>query len=112
MNSPETVLFRKSNELFGLFHGAKAIRDEGRTIIVEGYTDVLCLHQFGIENAVATLGTATTPYHVRELFRTTDEIVFCFDGDRAGKIAAWRAMKSTLSMMYDGATCWICVFTR
>ncbi len=102
MNSPETVLFRKSNELFGLFHAAKAIRDEGRAIIVEGYTDVLCLHQFGIENAVATLGTATTPYHVRELFRTTDEIVFCFDGDRAGKIAAWRAMKSTLSMMYDG----------
>ncbi len=102
LNSPETVLFRKSNELFGLFHAAKAIKDEGKAIIVEGYTDVLSLHQSGIENAVATLGTATTSYHIRELFRATDEIVFCFDGDRPGKIAAWRAMKSALTMMYDG----------
>ena len=102
LNSPETVLFRKSNELFGLFHAAKAIKDEGKAIIVEGYTDVLSLHQSRIENAVATLGTATTSYHIRELFRATDEIVFCFDGDRPGKIAAWRAMKSALTMMYDG----------
>ena len=102
LNSPETLLFKKSNELFGLDMALPAIRKDNRVIIVEGYTDVVVLSQFGIENAVATLGTATTPFHIRALFRTAPEIVFCFDGDTAGRLAAWRAMQTMLPMIYDG----------
>ncbi|MDE0309644.1 MAG: DNA primase [Acidiferrobacterales bacterium] len=102
LNSPETMLFKKSNELFGLSAALPAIRKAGKVLIVEGYTDVVGLAQGGVEYAVATLGTATTPYHGRELFRTANELVFCFDGDRAGRKAAWRAMESVLPMMYDG----------
>ena len=102
LNSPETLVFKKSNELFGLHLALTPIRKAGKVLVVEGYTDVVGLAQGGVEYAVATLGTATTPYHVRELFRATNEIVFCFDGDNAGRTAAWRAMESVLPMLYDG----------
>ncbi len=102
LNSPETILFKKSNQLFGLHLALPAIKRAKKVIVVEGYTDVVVLSQHGVENVVATLGVATSGYHVRELFRTAEEIVFCFDGDDAGKIAAWRAMESTLPMLYDG----------
>ncbi len=102
LNSPETMLFKKSNELFGLSAALTPIRQAGKVLIVEGYTDVVGLTQGGVEYAVATLGTATTPYHARELFRAAKELVFCFDGDNAGRKAAWRAMESVLPMMYDG----------
>ena len=102
LNSPETILFKKSNELFGLSAALTPIRRAGKVLIVEGYTDVVGLAQGGVEYAVATLGTATTPYHARELFRAAKELVFCFDGDNAGRNAAWRAMESVLPMMYDG----------
>ena len=102
LNSPETLLFKKSNELFGLHEALTAIKQAGKVLVVEGYTDVVALSQSGVENVVATLGTATTPFHVRALFQTAPEIVFCFDGDAAGRTAAWRAMESALPMMYDG----------
>ena len=102
LNSPETLLFKKSNELFGLHEALTAIKQAGKVIVVEGYTDVVALSQNAVENIVATLGTATTPFHVRALFQTAPEIVFCFDGDAAGRTAAWRAMESALPMMYDG----------
>ena len=79
-----------------------AIKQAGKVLVVEGYTDVVALSQSGVENVVATLGTATTPFHVRALFQTAPEIVFCFDGDAAGRTAAWRAMESVLPMMYGG----------
>ena len=102
LNSPETLLFKKSNELFGLHEALTPIKQAGKVLVVEGYTDVVALSQSGVENVVATLGTATTPFHVRALFQTAPEIVFCFDGDAAGRTAAWRAMESALPMMYDG----------
>ena len=102
LNSPETPLFKKSNELFGMHLALTPIRKAGKVLIVEGYTDVVGLSQSGVEYSVATLGTATTPYHVRELFRTANELVFCFDGDDAGRTAAWRAMESVIPMLYDG----------
>ncbi len=102
LNSPETVLFKKGNELFGLHAALAPIKKAGKVIIVEGYTDVVGLAQNGVDYAVATLGTATTTYHVRELFRAAKELVFCFDGDTAGRTAAWRALESVLPMMHDG----------
>ena len=102
LNSPETLLFKKSNELFGLHEALTAIKQAGKVLVVEGYTDVVALFQSGVENVVATLGTATTPFHVRALFQTAPEIVFCFDGDAAGRTAAWRAMESVLPVMYGG----------
>ena len=102
LNSPETPLFHKSNELFGLNHALPAISSSKRVLVVEGYTDVLALSQYGIEYAVAALGVATTTYHIRELFRSTSQIVFCFDGDEAGRHAARRALEAVLPMMYDG----------
>jgi DNA primase len=91
LNSPETALFEKGRELYGLYQGRRAIRDAGRVLVVEGYMDVVALAQSGIGYAVATLGTATTPVHVQKLMRQTDDVVFCFDGDAAGRRAAWRA---------------------
>src|SRR4029078_6524945 len=79
LNSPETPLFSKGRELYGLFLGRNAIRDAGKVIVVEGYMDVVALAQHGVEYAVATLGTATTPTHMQKLFRLTDTVVFCFD---------------------------------
>lgn len=101
-NSPETPLFQKGHELYGLFLARRAIRDAGLALVVEGYMDVVALAQYGIEYAVAALGTATTPFHITKLMRQADEIVFCFDGDNAGRTAAWRAAMNALPALTDG----------
>ncbi|OLC65669.1 MAG: DNA primase [Betaproteobacteria bacterium 13_1_40CM_4_64_4] len=102
LNSPETPLFSKGRELYGLFQARQAIRAAGKVVVVEGYMDVVALAQHGVEYAVATLGTATTATHVQKLFRLTDTVVFCFDGDEAGRRAAWRALENTLAWLADG----------
>jgi DNA primase len=102
LNSPETPVFEKGRELYGLYQARRAIRDAGRVLVVEGYMDVVALAQSGVEYAVATLGTATTPLHVQKLTRQADEIVFCFDGDSAGRRAAWRALENSLALLVDG----------
>lgn len=101
LNSPETPLFRKGEELYGLPQARQAIRAEDGVIVVEGYMDVVALAQFGIGNAVAALGTATTPTHVRKLLRQADRVIFCFDGDAAGRKAAWRALEASLEALAD-----------
>jgi DNA primase len=101
LNSPETPLFSKGRELYGLFEGRDALRKENMAIVVEGYMDVVMLAEHGVENAVATLGTATTPDHVRKLSRLVDRIVFSFDGDGAGRKAAWRALEACLPQLSD-----------
>jgi DNA primase len=102
LNSPETPLFEKGHELYGLFQAQKAIRAGQRVLVVEGYMDVVALAQHGVDYAVATLGTATTPYHIQKLLRLSDQIVFCFDGDKAGQKAAWRALENALPYLQDG----------
>jgi DNA primase len=102
MNSPETPLFHKGRELYGLYEARQARVDFKRLLIVEGYMDVVRLHQAGITYAVATLGTATTQEHLNKIFRQTREVVFCFDGDRAGRQAAWRALENALPLAQDG----------
>ncbi|HLY96161.1 MAG TPA: toprim domain-containing protein, partial [Sideroxyarcus sp.] len=102
LNSPETTLFEKGHELYGLFQAQKAIRAHQRVIVVEGYMDVVALAQHGVEYAVATLGTATTPFHVQKLLRLCDQVVFCFDGDKPGQKAAWRALENALPHLQDG----------
>ncbi len=102
LNSPETPIFHKSNELYGLYQARQANRKLSRLLIVEGYMDVVALAQFGINYAVATLGTATTASHLQQLFRTTRELVLCFDGDRAGRDAALRAIEHGLPQMREG----------
>jgi len=102
LNSPETPVFEKGRELYGLYQARRAIRDAGRVVVVEGYMDVVALAQAGVEYAVATLGTATTPLHVQKLLRQADEIVFSFDGDNAGRRAAWRALENCLALLTDG----------
>lgn len=102
LNSPETVLFHKGRELYGLYEAKRALREINYFIVVEGYMDVLALVQHGLNNAVGTLGTATTADHLNKLLRYTKHIVFCFDGDRAGKEAAWRALQVALPYMEDG----------
>ena len=99
LNSPETPVFHKGSELYGLFRARGEIKDKGFALVVEGYMDVIVLAQFAINNAVATLGTATTRAHLDRLFRYTDEIVFCFDGDKAGIRAAWRALENALPVV-------------
>jgi DNA primase len=101
LNSPETPLFEKGRELYGLVQARDAIRTAGYALVVEGYMDVVALAQYGIGNAVATLGTATTPVHVAKLLRLADELVFCFDGDAAGRKAAWRALEVSLPLAPD-----------
>src|SRR5688572_28709082 len=101
LNSPETPLFEKGRELYGLPQARDAIRHAGRVLVVEGYMDVVALAQFDVGYAVATLGTATTPVHVSKLLRLTDELVFCFDGDAAGRKAAWRALEVSLPLAPD-----------
>ena len=101
LNSPETPLFEKGRELYGLFQARQAIRAAGKVIEVEGYMDVVALAQHGVEYAVATLGTATTPVHIQKLLRQSDNIVFCFDGDTAGRKAAWRALENSLALVGD-----------
>jgi DNA primase len=102
LNSPETPVFSKGRELYGLFQARPAIRAAAKVVVVEGYMDVVALAQHGVEYAVATLGTATTPIHVQKLLRITDTVVFCFDGDEAGRRAAWRALENTLPVLADG----------
>jgi DNA primase len=101
LNSPETPLFEKGRELFGLPQARAALREEDTAIVVEGYMDVIALAQHGVGNALATLGTATTPEHARKLFRQVDRVVFCFDGDLAGRKAAWRALENTIDAAGD-----------
>jgi DNA primase len=102
LNSPETPLFHKGRELYGLYEARRAERTLERVLVVEGYMDVVMLAAHGIHNAVGTLGTATTVEHLRRLFGVTGEIVFCFDGDRAGRDAAWRALQTSLPLLQDG----------
>lgn len=101
LNSPETTIFQKGHELYGFYHAQKLHRQLARVVIVEGYMDVIALFQHGVTYAVATLGTATSTTHLQRLFRHTPEIVFCFDGDQAGRTAAWRALLVTLPIMHD-----------
>ena len=101
LNSPETSLFEKGRELYGVPQARDAIRTASRVLVVEGYMDVVALAQFGVGYAVATLGTATTPVHVSKLLRLADELVFCFDGDAAGRKAAWRALEVSLPLAPD-----------
>jgi DNA primase len=102
LNSPETRIFHKGHELYGFYQAKQAHRNLSRVMIVEGYMDVVALAQFGIDYAVASLGTATTPEHIQMLFRATSEIVCCYDGDRAGREAAWRALENALPFLKDG----------
>ena len=102
LNSPETELFHKGKELYGLFEARQSSRNLSRIMVVEGYMDVVRLHQAGITYAVATLGTATTSEHLTRLFRICHELVFCFDGDRAGRAAAWRALENSLPEVREG----------
>lgn len=102
LNSPETALFHKGRELYGLWQAKQANQVLARLIVVEGYMDVVALAQYGVSQAVATLGTATTPDHAELLFRSAPDVFFCFDGDRAGRSAAWKALESVLPRMKDG----------
>ena len=102
LNSPETPVFHKGQELYGLFEARKANRDLDEIMVVEGYMDVIALAQQGLRNAVATLGTATSDEHLKRLFRVVPSVLFCFDGDAAGRKAAWRALEATLSNLQDG----------
>ena len=104
LNSPETPIFSKGSELYGMWEGRTAIRSNGMVIVVEGYMDVVALAQLGIECAVATLGTATTPVHVQKLLRASDLVIFSFDGDKAGRRAARRALEACLPQVSDNKT--------
>ena len=102
LNSPETPVFHKGQELYGLFEARKFTRSLDEIIVVEGYMDVIALAQQGLRNAVATLGTATSEEHMKRLFRVVPSVLFCFDGDQAGRNAAWRALEATLPCLQDG----------
>lgn len=102
LNSPETPVFQKGSELYGLYEAKKNRASVEKFLIVEGYMDVIALAQMGIRNAVATLGTATSAQHLTKLFRLVPEVIFCFDGDSAGRKAAWRALETSLPQMEDG----------
>jgi DNA primase len=102
LNSPETVLFHKGRELYGLYEARQALRQIDKLVVVEGYMDVVALARHGIDFAVATLGTATTDDHLNRLFRLTENVYFCFDGDEAGRKAAWRALETALPHIREG----------
>ncbi len=102
LNSPETVIYHKGQELYGLHEALQENREPEKLLVVEGYMDVVALAQFGIHYAVAALGTATTPEHIRILFRHTSTVICCYDGDNAGRKAAWRAMEQALPHLIDG----------
>ena len=102
LNSPETVLFHKGRELYGLYEARQALRNIERLVVVEGYMDAVALARHGIDFSVATLGTATTSEHLNRLFRLTENVYFAFDGDRAGKKAAWRALENALPQVREG----------
>ncbi len=106
LNSPETPLFHKGRELFGLWEVKQANTRIERIVVVEGYMDAIALHQAGLPIAVATLGTSTTSEHAERLFRTAGDIIFAFDGDRAGREAAWRALENILPQLGDGRQAW------
>ncbi|HEX7112462.1 MAG TPA: toprim domain-containing protein, partial [Mizugakiibacter sp.] len=106
LNSPETPLFHKGRELFALWQVKQANTRLDKLVVVEGYMDVIALHQAGLPIAVATLGTATTHDHAELLFRAAPDVYFCFDGDRAGRSAAWRALESVLPRLRDGRQAW------
>jgi len=102
LNSPETLLFHKGRELYGMYEVRQSRTTLKRLLVVEGYMDVARLHQAGVTYAVATLGTATTPEHLRRIFKLVNEVVFCFDGDKAGRAAAWRALGNALPEAREG----------
>ncbi|WP_341708596.1 DNA primase [Halopseudomonas sp.] len=102
LNSPETPVFHKGQELYGLYEAKQQNRQLNEILVVEGYMDVIALAQHGVTNAVATLGTATSEEHLKRLFRLVHNVIFCFDGDRAGRQAAWRALNSALPVLEDG----------
>ncbi|MBE9608527.1 DNA primase [Chitinilyticum piscinae] len=102
LNSPETPVFEKGRELYGLTQARAVIRERNRVLVTEGYMDVVMLHQHGVEYAVASLGTACTPEHVKKLLKLADEVVFGFDGDKAGRRAAWRALENAMPLVRDG----------
>jgi DNA primase len=102
LNSPETVLFHKGRELYGMYETRQSRAPLGRLLVVEGYMDVVRLHQAGVQYAVATLGTATTADHLKRVFQLVSEVVFSFDGDRAGRAAAWRALQNALPEAIEG----------
>lgn len=102
LNSPETPIFHKGIELYGLHQARKALKEIDRLYIVEGYMDVIALAQYGIDNAVASLGTAATTEHIKKMFHATNKLVFCFDGDEAGSKAAWRGLENVLPLLHDG----------
>ena len=102
LNSPETRIYSKGQELYGLYEAKQACKNLTRLVVVEGYMDVVALAQHGVDYAVASLGTATTPEQLQTLFRTVKEVICCYDGDRAGRDAAWRAMDNALPLINDG----------
>ncbi|WP_311748912.1 DNA primase [Proteus penneri] len=102
LNSPETEIFHKGRQLYGLYEAQQSNNNVTKLLVVEGYMDVVALAQFGIDYAVASLGTSTTAEHIQLLFRTTDNIICCYDGDRAGRDAAWRALETALPFLNDG----------
>jgi DNA primase len=104
LNSPETAVFEKGRELYGLYQARKAMREAKKVLVVEGYMDVIGLAQHGVGYAVATLGTSATSFHIQKLLRLSDDVVFCFDGDEAGHRAAWRALENSLPQAVDGKT--------
>ena len=104
LNSPETPIFHKGKELYGLYEVLQAYREPPRILVVEGYMDVVALAQYGVDYSVASLGTSTTGDHIQMLFRQTNTVVCCYDGDRAGKEAAWRALENALQYLKTGNT--------
>lgn len=102
LNSPESATYHKGNELYGLYQALQVNENPQYLFVVEGYMDVVALAQFGVENAVASLGTATTGEQIQQMFRVTEQIICCYDGDRAGRDAAWRAFENALPYLYDG----------
>ena len=102
LNSPETVTYHKGSELYGLFEALQADDSPQKLLVVEGYMDVVALAQFGVNYAVASLGTSTTSEQIQLLFRSTEQVICCYDGDRAGRDAAWRALENALPYMEDG----------
>ncbi|MDD0823423.1 DNA primase [Mannheimia sp. AT1] len=102
MNSPETVIYHKGSELYGLYQTLQLNENPDYLFVVEGYMDVVALAQFGVNNAVASLGTATTGEQIQQMFRCTEQIICCYDGDRAGRDAAWRALENALPYLHDG----------
>ena len=104
LNSPESPIFHKGEELYGFYESRQAKQALNRIMVVEGYLDVIAVHQAGLPFAVATLGTATSTTHVERLFRSVSTVVFCFDGDNAGRKAAWRALESALPALKEGVS--------